>query len=63
MRHSNWEGAVLERIHQSRTDGTDAIIINPGELAIPPDEAQTIPDVCQPDGRTTVYLFVMLCWE
>lgn len=28
---SNWEGAIIDRVHQARTDGTDAIVINPGE--------------------------------
>lgn len=27
---SNHEGALIDRIHQSRTEGVDAIIINPG---------------------------------
>ncbi|RAL59079.1 hypothetical protein DID88_008997 [Monilinia fructigena] len=26
---SNWEGALVDRIHEARTDGTDAIVINP----------------------------------
>jgi 3-dehydroquinate dehydratase-2 len=29
---SNHEGALIDRIHAARTDGTDAIIINPGGL-------------------------------
>jgi len=29
---SNHEGALIDRIHQARTDGTAAIIINPGGL-------------------------------
>lgn len=29
---TNHEGALIERIHAARTDGTDAIIINPGGL-------------------------------
>jgi 3-dehydroquinate dehydratase-2 len=29
---SNHEGALIDRIHQARTDGTDFIIINPGGL-------------------------------
>jgi len=31
---SNWEGAMIDRIHAARTDGTDAIVINPGEWHI-----------------------------
>lgn len=27
------EGALIERLHRARTDGTDAIVINPGALA------------------------------
>ena len=27
---SNWEGAVVDRIQEARTDGTDGIVINPG---------------------------------
>ncbi|KAF2095007.1 catabolic 3-dehydroquinase 1 [Rhizodiscina lignyota] len=27
---SNWEGAIIDRIQQARTDGTDGIVINPG---------------------------------
>ena len=27
---SNWEGAVIDRIQQARTDGMDGIVINPG---------------------------------
>ena len=27
---SNWEGAVVDRIQQARTDGTDGIVLNPG---------------------------------
>ncbi|KAF2483961.1 catabolic 3-dehydroquinase 1 [Neohortaea acidophila] len=27
---SNWEGAIIDRIHAARTDGTDGIVINPG---------------------------------
>jgi 3-dehydroquinate dehydratase-2 len=27
---SNWEGAIIDRIHEARTDGTEAIVINPG---------------------------------
>ncbi|CAK7223162.1 hypothetical protein SBRCBS47491_005111 [Sporothrix bragantina] len=26
---SNWEGAIIDRIHEARTQGVDAIIINP----------------------------------
>jgi len=26
---TNWEGALLDRIHQARTEGVDAIVINP----------------------------------
>lgn len=29
---SNWEGALIDRIHEARRDGTQAIIINPGGL-------------------------------
>lgn len=29
---SNWEGALIDRIHEARNDGTQAIIINPGGL-------------------------------
>ncbi|BEI92422.1 uncharacterized protein CcaverHIS019_0500500 [Cutaneotrichosporon cavernicola] len=29
---SNWEGALIDRVHQARTDGTDAIVINPAAL-------------------------------
>ncbi|CAK9781754.1 3-dehydroquinate dehydratase, type II [Cutaneotrichosporon oleaginosum] len=29
---SNWEGALIDRAHQARTDGTDAIVINPAAL-------------------------------
>jgi 3-dehydroquinate dehydratase-2 len=29
---SNWEGALIDRIHAARKDGTQAIIINPGGL-------------------------------
>lgn len=29
---SNHEGALIDRIHQARTEGVDAIIINPGGL-------------------------------
>jgi len=29
---SNHEGALIDRIHAARTDGTDAIVINPGGL-------------------------------
>jgi 3-dehydroquinate dehydratase-2 len=29
---SNWEGALIDRIHQTRTDGTRFIIINAGAL-------------------------------
>jgi 3-dehydroquinate dehydratase-2 len=29
---SNYEGALIDRIHQARTDGTGFIIINPGGL-------------------------------
>ena len=29
---SNWEGALIDRIHEARKDGTQAIIINPGGL-------------------------------
>lgn len=27
---SNHEGAIIDRIHEARTDGTEAIVINPG---------------------------------
>ncbi|ORX40816.1 catabolic 3-dehydroquinase [Kockovaella imperatae] len=27
---SNWEGAAVDRIQEARTDGTDAIVFNPG---------------------------------
>ncbi|KAJ5711585.1 hypothetical protein N7488_005741 [Penicillium malachiteum] len=27
---SNWEGAIVDRIQEARTDGTDGIILNPG---------------------------------
>ncbi|MBO9536874.1 type II 3-dehydroquinate dehydratase [Herbaspirillum sp.] len=29
---SNHEGALIDRIHQARTEGVDAIVINPGGL-------------------------------
>ncbi|NHC04081.1 type II 3-dehydroquinate dehydratase [Acinetobacter sp. 187] len=29
---SNWEGAIVDRIHQAQTDGVDFIIINPAAL-------------------------------
>src|SRR5487761_2018242 len=29
---SNWEGALIDRIHEASKDGTQAIIINPGGL-------------------------------
>ena len=29
---SNWEGALIDRIHEARKDGTQAITINPGGL-------------------------------
>jgi 3-dehydroquinate dehydratase-2 len=29
---SNWEGALIDRIHQARTDGTRFVIINAGAL-------------------------------
>ena len=29
---SNYEGALIERIHAARTEGIDAIVINPGGL-------------------------------
>ena len=29
---SNWEGALIDRIHAARQDGTQALIINPGGL-------------------------------
>ena len=29
---SNWEGALIDRIHDARVDGTQAILINPGGL-------------------------------
>lgn len=29
---TEYEGALIERLHQARTDGTDAIVINPGAL-------------------------------
>ena len=29
---SNWEGALIDRIHEARSDGTEAIVINPGGL-------------------------------
>lgn len=27
---SNWEGAIVDRIQEARTDGTDGIVLNPG---------------------------------
>ena len=30
---SEYEGALIERLHAARTDGTDAVVINPGALA------------------------------
>ncbi|CAL3962543.1 hypothetical protein PZA11_000329 [Diplocarpon coronariae] len=27
---TNWEGAIIDRIHQARTEAVDAIVINPG---------------------------------
>jgi len=27
---SNWEGAIVDKIQEARTDGTDGIVINPG---------------------------------
>lgn len=30
---TEYEGALIERIHAARTDGTDAVVINPGALA------------------------------
>jgi len=27
---SNWEGAIIDRIHQARVDEVEAIVINPG---------------------------------
>lgn len=30
---SEYEGALIERLHAARTDGTDALVINPGALA------------------------------
>ncbi|QIO08858.1 type II 3-dehydroquinate dehydratase [Acinetobacter lanii] len=29
---SNWEGAIVDRIHQAQTDGVDFIVINPAAL-------------------------------
>lgn len=29
---SNWEGALIDRVHAARDDGTEAFIINPGGL-------------------------------
>lgn len=29
---TEYEGALIERLHRARTDGTDAIVINPGAL-------------------------------
>jgi 3-dehydroquinate dehydratase-2 len=29
---SNWEGALIDRIHAARQDGTEGIIVNPGGL-------------------------------
>ncbi len=29
---SNWEGALIDRIHEARGDGTEALLINPGGL-------------------------------
>lgn len=29
---SEFEGALVERLHRARTDGTDAVVINPGAL-------------------------------
>lgn len=30
--HSNWEGAIIDKIQEARTNGTDGIVINPGGL-------------------------------
>lgn len=30
--NSEYEGAIVDRIHKARTDGTDAVVINPGAL-------------------------------
>lgn len=30
--HSNWEGAIVDRIHQAQTEGVKLIIINPAAL-------------------------------
>ncbi|KAK7415468.1 Catabolic 3-dehydroquinase 1 [Neonectria magnoliae] len=27
---SNWEGAIVDKIQEARTDGTDGIVVNPG---------------------------------
>ncbi|TPX10311.1 uncharacterized protein E0L32_008716 [Thyridium curvatum] len=27
---SNWEGAIVDKIQEARTDGTDGIVLNPG---------------------------------
>lgn len=27
---SNWEGAIIDKIQEARTDGTDGIVLNPG---------------------------------
>ena len=32
MFQSNHEGALIDRIHQARAEGVDAIVINPGGL-------------------------------
>ncbi|KIW08185.1 catabolic 3-dehydroquinase [Verruconis gallopava] len=29
---SNWEGGIVDRIHEARGDGVDAVVINPGAL-------------------------------
>ena len=29
---SNWEGALIDRIHAARQDGTEGLIVNPGGL-------------------------------
>ncbi|OIW33142.1 catabolic 3-dehydroquinase 1 [Coniochaeta ligniaria NRRL 30616] len=29
---SNWEGAIVDKIQEARTNGTDGIVINPGGL-------------------------------
>jgi len=33
---SNYEGGIVERIHQAKDEGIDGIVINAGEPALPP---------------------------